>query len=131
MGDDERLREHPRERLAGPTQLIDLAEAAAALAAEPHGATEGHRQIAVVRRGPVTVILFVFEPGGVMPEHRAPGDVLLHVLSGRLEVTLADEVVTLVGGQVLAIAPDLPHAVRALARTDMLLTVCRVAGAKR
>ncbi len=54
------------------------------LGAEPHASVSGHRQIAVVRHGPVTIIQFVFEEGGLVREHRAEGVVTIHVLNGRL-----------------------------------------------
>lgn len=127
MTDDERLREHPRDRLAGATQHVDLADVAAALRAEPHDATAGHRQIAVVRSGAMTVILFVFEAGGHLPDHRAPGDIVIHVLSGRLDVTLEHGSVKLSRGQFLSLAPNQLHSVRALESAEMLLTICKVA----
>lgn len=127
MTNDDRLREPPRDRLAGASQVLDLADMAAALRAEPHAATTGHRQIAVARRGPLSVLLFVFDRDGHIPEHRTPGDVLIQVVSGELEVTLSDDVITLVSGQLLTLAPHQPHAVRALEPTDMLLTIIRLA----
>ena len=126
MTDDDRLREPPRDRLSGATQHVDLAHMAAALRAEPHDGTAGHRQIVVVRRGAMSVILFVFEEGGLLPDHRAPGDIIIHVLAGRLEVTLEHDSVELARGQFLSLAPNQPHSVRALERAEMLLTICKV-----
>lgn len=126
MTEDDRLREPPRVRLSGTSQHVDLAHEVAALRAEPHDGTAGHRQIALVRSGAMTVILFVFEDGGHLPDHRAPGNILIHVLAGRLEVTLEHDSVELVRGQFLSLAPNQPHAVRALERSEMLLTICKV-----
>jgi quercetin dioxygenase-like cupin family protein len=125
MDNEERLREHPKERLAGPVQRIDLREAATRLRAEPHAAVAGHRQVALVRRGPVSLILFLFEPGSVLREHRADGEVTIHVLSGVLEVTAAGEASRVEAGQVVSLAPGQAHSVLALEATEMLLTVCR------
>jgi quercetin dioxygenase-like cupin family protein len=127
MTEADRLREPPRERLVDPIQLVDLSEAAAALRKEPHAATEGHRQITVMRRRPVSVILYVFEADGFLHDHHAPGDVMIHVLSGRMDVKLTDRTVTLGRGGFLALAPEQPHALRAIEPTEMLLTVCQVA----
>jgi quercetin dioxygenase-like cupin family protein len=125
MSNPDRLRDHPKERLALPAQVIDLVAAAARLRAESHGPIAGHRQIAVARQGPVTVILFAFEPDGLLKEHRADGEVLIQVLRGRLQVTADHEDRTIGPGTIVALAPGLPHSVRALEATDMLLTVHR------
>jgi len=127
MGTDDRLREHPAERLAGPFQKVDLADALAQLRDEPHPATAGHRQVALVRRGPVALILFRFETDGFLKEHRTDGEVTIHVLAGQLEVTVDGEAVPVAAGELLSLAPGLAHAVRALAPSQMLLTVCRLA----
>lgn len=124
MSTDDRLREPPKDRLGGSVQRISLSEAAAQLRAEPHAAVAGHRQVALVKRGPLTLILYAFESGGVLKEHRANGDVTIHVLSGRLEIAAASEAISLGAGELLALAPDEPHAVRALEASEMLLTVC-------
>ena len=123
MNSPERLRQHPDHRLASPVQTTNLAAVAARLRAEPHASVAGHRQLAIVRHGPVTVILFAFETNGQIKRHRAEGAVTIHVLAGRLEVVVNDESRELAAGDLLALAPGLPHSVRALASSDMLLTV--------
>lgn len=121
-----RLRTHPKDRLGEPVRKIDLVEAAATLRAEPHAPVSGHRQIVLVRRGPVSLILFAFEADGFLKEHRADGEVVIQTLSGRLEVEAGEAVIGLEAGQALSLAPGQAHSVRALEVSDMLLTVCRV-----
>lgn len=127
MTSSDRLRPHPEDRLAPSVQVVKLAEAAAKLRAEPHGSVAGHRQIAVARHGPVTNILFVFERGGLLKEHRTDGVVTIHVLSGRLEVAFDDERHEMGAGELVHLAADVPHSVRAIEESEMLLTVHRVA----
>jgi quercetin dioxygenase-like cupin family protein len=122
----ERLRPHPEDRLAAPVQVVDLAAAAAELRAEPHAAVAGHRQIAVVRHGPVTIIQFVFDEGGLLTQHRADGVVTIHVLEGRLKVIVEDDAREIGRDELMALAPGVLHSVVALRPTDMLLTVHRV-----
>jgi quercetin dioxygenase-like cupin family protein len=123
----ERLRPHPEDRLAAPVQVVDLAAAAAELRAEPHKPVSGHRQIAVIRHGPVTIILLVFEAGGLLKEHRAEGVVTIHVLSGGLQVVLDEEARDVASGELLALAPGVLHSVRAKVPSEILLTVHRLA----
>ena len=122
----ERLRPHPEDRLASPVQVVDLAAAAAELRAEPHAPVAGHRQIAVVRHGPVTIIQFVFDEGGLLKQHRADGVVTIHVLEGRLKVIVEDEAREIGRDEIMALAPGVMHSVLALTPSDMLLTVHRM-----
>lgn len=124
MSTDDRLREPPKERLDPSVQRIALADAAAALRAEAHDAVNGHRQVALVKRGPLTVILYAFDAGGALKSHRAKGGVTIQALSGKLELTAVEEVIVLGAGELLALAPNVTHSVRALEASEMLLTVC-------
>jgi quercetin dioxygenase-like cupin family protein len=126
MSSEDRLRTHPKERLAAPVQQIDLEQAVARLRAEPHASVAGHRQVALVRRGPLSLILFAFDPGGHLKEHRTEGEVTIHVLAGRLTVTVADDPVQVGAGELIALAPGQVHSVRALESSAMLLTVCQI-----
>ena len=121
---DERLRPHPSTRLAGPVVALDLPDLARALRAEPHPAKSGHRQAGLVHRGPLRLLLFTFDQGGRLPEHRAPGQVVIHCLRGELVVEANAARHRLGGGEALVLEPDVPHAVEAMAESDMLLTVC-------
>ncbi len=123
MDETTRLRPHPHERLSSPAQQVDLGQAATLLRSEPHAAVSGHRQVTVLRDGPVTVVLLVFEVGGTMKQHQAPGVVTIHVLAGRLDVVLPDATHVVAAGQILSLAPAVPHSVRAAAPSEMLLTV--------
>lgn len=127
MTDDDRLRSHPNERLSGAVNHIDLAEEAARLRAEPHAGKNGHRQVALMKRGALTMLLYAFETAGQLPEHQTDGEVVIQVLSGRLEVMTNGQAVVMPKGSLLSLAPNQPHAVRALEVSDMLLTVCRSA----
>ena len=125
MSTDDRLRPHPHDRLSEAVHRIDLAQAVRDLRKEPLAATDGHRQITLVRDGAVSLILFAFEPGATLKEHRAPGVIIIHTLSGRLQVSAGDATHDLPAGTVLALGPGAPHAVHAVERSDMLLTVSR------
>jgi quercetin dioxygenase-like cupin family protein len=50
--------------------------------------------------------------------------VVIHCLRGALVVDAAGERHQLAQGEALALDPDVPHDVEALAESEMLLTVC-------
>ncbi len=125
MPDPNRLRPHPEDRLDPSAQLVDLPATSTSLRNEAHNAVAGHHQMAVFRHGPVTLIAFVFEPGGRLKEHQTDGVVTIHVLAGHLRVVVDDEVHELTAGRLLGLGPNVPHTVTALAASEMLLTVHR------
>jgi quercetin dioxygenase-like cupin family protein len=76
------------------------------------------------------LVLFAFDTGQELTEHTAAVPVLLQVLDGALLVTASGREVTLRPGGVVHLPTRLPHAVRALEPTRLLLTMLdpRVAG---
>ena len=81
-----RLRRAPVERFAGMEHVYDLAEIAAQLRAEPHPATDGHRQMTIAHHGSVALVLFDFEAHSQLVNHVADGLVTIHVLAGHVQV---------------------------------------------
>lgn len=122
----DRLREPPSERFAGTAHLFDLAEALRKLRSEDHPPKDGHRQITILHRAPVGHVLFAFEPGGRLAEHSARGEVAIHVLEGHLVVEAEGRDHDLPAGHILYLGPGVPHDVRALQRSAMLLSVHKV-----
>jgi quercetin dioxygenase-like cupin family protein len=120
---DERLRPPPSAREAGPELALDFGATLRALRAEPHPATHGHRQISVAHRGPLRLVLFAFDAGGRLPEHRAPGFVTILALAGRVRVRTPRGAHELDAGQAVLLDPDLPHDVEAPVDSDILLMV--------
>ena len=119
-----RLRPHPSGRLSGPAVPLNLPELGRALHAEPHPPVHGHRQAGLVHRGPLRLVLFAFEAGSELPQHRAPGHVIIHCLRGELDIEAAGAQERLSQGEALFLDPDVLHSVRAVTESDMLLTVC-------
>lgn len=119
----DRLRTPPSERFAGSKHHFSLSEALSELRAEDHPARSGHRQVTLLQRGPVTQVLFSFEPDGHLKEHSAPGLVTIHALEGRVRVEADGVDHELAAGNILILDPNVPHDVRAAERSAMLLTV--------
>lgn len=82
------------------------------------------RQITKEDAGNVT--LFAFDAGQELSEHTAPFDALLHVLEGEAEVRISGRPHALAAGDVIIMPHSEPHAVRAVKRFKMLLTMIRV-----
>lgn len=79
------------------------------------------RQITKTEAGNVT--LFAFDDGQELSEHTAPFDALVHVLEGAAEVRIGGQPHVLGAGEVIIMPAGEPHAVKALRRFKMLLTM--------
>ena len=83
------------------------------------------RQVIKAEAGNVT--LFAFDAGQELSEHTAPFDALVQVLDGEAEVTIAGEGFEVRAGEAIIMPAGRPHAVRAVSRFRMLLTMIRAA----
>jgi quercetin dioxygenase-like cupin family protein len=99
-------------------QVIHLAE----MAVYQDGAIVS-RQITKADAGNVT--LFAFDAGQELSEHTAPFDALVHMLDGEAEVTIAGRAFLLRTGDAIVLPAGRPHAVKAVTRFKMLLTMIR------
>lgn len=79
----------------------------------------------IVKKPTGTVTVFAFEEGQGLSEHTAPFDALVHVLEGEVEIRIAGQPNRLQGGQMILMPAQQPHALEALKRFKMILTMIR------
>lgn len=72
-----------------------------------------------------TVTLFAFDQGQGLSEHTAPFDAMVQLLDGEAEVTIAGNPLRLKKGDMVIMPANKPHALRAVDRFKMLLTMIR------
>lgn len=120
---EDRMREPPVERFAAKEHLFDLNVVGEQLRNEPRGARDGHRQMTIYRHGATTMVLFDFEAGGELRDHKANGLVTIHALQGALTVRTPRETYELASGVLVVLSPGVVHSVQAREAARMLLTV--------
>jgi len=81
------------------------------------------RQITKADGGNVT--LFAFDREQELSEHTAPFDALVHVLEGETEISISGKQFHLRTGNAIIMPAGEPHAVKALTRFKMLLTMIK------
>jgi len=81
------------------------------------------RQITKADGGNVT--LFAFDAGQELSEHAAPYDALVHILDGEAEVRILGVPYLLAAGDAIVMPANEPHALRAVKKFKMLLTMVR------
>ena len=80
---------------------------------------------AIIDKKAGTVTLFAFDQGQGLSEHMAPYDALVHVLEGEVDVVISGKHVRLGAGEVTVMPAGEAHALSAVSRFKMLLTMIR------
>lgn len=101
---------------------LDHPQSLAALVAYQAGAIVSR---VVLKTAGGSVTLFAFDAGQELSEHTAPFDALVQVLDGEAEITVAGVAQRVRSGEALRLPAHRPHAVRAVSRFTMLLTMVR------
>jgi quercetin dioxygenase-like cupin family protein len=81
------------------------------------------RQITKAEAGNIT--LFAFDKDQELSEHTAPFDALVHILDGEAETKISGKAYRLNVGDAIIMPANEPHAVKAITRFKMLLTMIR------
>ncbi len=79
----------------------------------------------LVKKPTGNVTIFAFDAGQGLSEHTAPFDALVQVLEGEVEILITGQPHRVRGGQMLLMPAHQPHALKALERFKMILTMLR------
>ena len=79
----------------------------------------------ILKRDKGNVTLFAFDQGQCLSEHTSPFDALVQGIEGDAEVTVTGKLIALKPGQVILLPAERPHAVKAITRFKMALTMIR------
>ena len=71
------------------------------------------------------ITLFSFDKGEGLSEHRAPFDALVQVLEGVVNITVNGTLFTVKAGESIVFPANAPHALTAVERFKMLLTMIK------
>src|SRR4030043_961480 len=72
-----------------------------------------------------TVTFFAFDEGQGLSEHTAPFDALVYLLEGEAEVSISGKPVRLQSGEMVIMPANHPHALKAIKKFKMILTMIR------
>ncbi|HYC19693.1 MAG TPA: cupin domain-containing protein [Candidatus Bathyarchaeia archaeon] len=71
------------------------------------------------------ITLFAFDEGQGLSEHTAPFDAVAQIVEGETEITIGDSAFCAREGNLVIMPANVPHALRAVKRFKMLLTMIR------
>lgn len=99
---------------AKPGEAIDLALGPALATAKTS---------TLLKTADLEVIRLVVPAGKTIPTHKAPGEITVHCLEGRVKFTAAGTTQDLAAGQLLFLTAEQPHAVEAIEPSSVLVTM--------
>ncbi len=73
----------------------------------------------------LSLTLFAFDAGEGVSTHTAPGDAMVQVLDGEATINIDGKEMTAGPGEVVVMPANVPHAVTAVKRFKMILTVVK------
>ncbi len=79
----------------------------------------------VLKKETGTVSLFAFDKGEALSEHTAPFDAMVFVVDGKADIFIDGESNILEAGETIIMPANIPHALKAIERFKMLLTMIR------
>lgn len=115
--------ERPEARFVTEADRIDLKQLGAELLEQAGTSKRGHAQRTLYKHDGFTAALFGFTSSGVLPEHTAQGTVTIHLVSGAITISTAQQRFSLEPSSLLRLKPGIPHAVEATADSVMLLHI--------
>jgi len=72
-----------------------------------------------------TLTLFAFDAGQGLSEHSAPFDAVVQIVDGAATLVIGGKPIKARAGQLVVMPANVPHAVKAVGRFKMLLTMLR------
>ena len=79
----------------------------------------------IIRKETGTVTIFAFDQGEGLSEHSAPFDAMVQVIDGKAEITISGKKNVLERGDMIIMPADEPHALHAVEKYKMILTMIR------
>ena len=79
----------------------------------------------VIKKGTGTVTLFAFDEGQGLSEHTAPFDAMVYVIDGEVEIVISGEKYMLQKGEMIIMPANQPHALKAVKKFKMMLTMIK------
>ncbi len=117
------LRPEGDRMLNGNLVEIDLNKFIAELKQEPTWVNSDHNSITVFKSDTSTMVLIGMHKNAELKEHTAIGNISVQVLAGEINFFAEQQKRSMVKGQMITLAANIPHSVTALEESFFLLTL--------
>lgn len=102
---------------ADPGEVVDVRPLGAALATSKTSSLFKTDHVEAIRR--------VLQAGKELPTHKAPGEIIVHCLEGRIAFTALGETQQLEAGRLLFLGAGEPHSLKCIENASVLVTIVR------
>src|SRR5262245_65942480 len=99
-----------------PTASFDVSSLVKAWSGKDH-------TVVLLKTDSLRVVFRSLGEGNTLPPHKAAGDITVLVLEGQIEFTATDQRMSLEKGQVVALKAAVPHSVKALRHSAILISL--------
>jgi quercetin dioxygenase-like cupin family protein len=106
-----------------PTAVLDVGAQLESVRLQDPAQTGKDRTVILLKTDSLRVIFRSFSEGASLPTHKAPGPITVQVLEGQIEFTAGTQTTPVRKGEVLALESGVPHSVKALSNSAILITV--------
>ena len=106
-----------------PTAVLDVGAQLESVRQQDPAQTGKDRTVILLKTDNLRVIFRSFSEGASLPTHKAPGPITVQVLEGQIEFTAGTRTTPVRKGEVLALESGVPHSVKALSNSAILITV--------
>jgi quercetin dioxygenase-like cupin family protein len=79
----------------------------------------------VLKREKGNITIFAFDVGQGLSEHTSPFDALAQIVDGEAEISISGKPILVKTGEIVLLPAGEPHALKAIVRFKMLLTMIR------
>jgi quercetin dioxygenase-like cupin family protein len=79
----------------------------------------------IIQKPTGSVTFFAFDQGQELSEHTAPFDALVYVVDGEAQISISGKLSIVRQGQIFMMPANHPHALKAVKKFKMLLTMIR------
>ena len=79
----------------------------------------------IIRKETGTVTIFAFDKGEGLSEHTAPFDAMVQIVDGIAEIIISGNINVVKTGEMIIMPGNVPHALNAVDRFKMILTMIR------
>lgn len=79
----------------------------------------------IIKKANGNITLFAFDKDESLTEHTSPYEAVVYMVDGEMEISIGGKPYQVKAGEILVMPPNIPHALKALIKSKMLLTMIK------
>ena len=79
----------------------------------------------IIKKPSGNITLFAFDKDETLTEHTSPFEAVVYLVDGEMEIRIGGNPYIVKAGEIIIMPPDIPHALLAIQKSKMLLTMIK------